>query len=107
MFITTKIMKNMKVTSKVRALVIIPIIALGIFAALMSFVVGNPQKFIGDSADGYIRSVTVFTFLITFLSEASIIALGVFHSCIIKTDYNSHKDCWRWRCGCSVEEEFK
>ena len=78
MFITTKIMKNMKVTSKVRALVIIPIIALGIFAALMSFVVGNPQKFIGDSADGYIRSVTVFTFLITFLSEASIIALGVY-----------------------------
>ncbi len=71
--------KNLKITTKIRMLIGLSLVFIGIFAILLSLVISNAVEwFTGDAASNYKRSFTVFSFVIIGIGLVSIISLGVY-----------------------------
>lgn len=76
-----KKIKNAKITTKVVSLIGLSVLFMIIFAVLLFMVIGNAVEwFGGDKASNYIRSFTVFSFLVMVLGLISIVGLGVYVS---------------------------
>ncbi len=76
-----KKIKNAKITTKVVSLIGLSVLFMIIFAVLLFMVIGNAVEwFGGDKASNYIRSFTVFSFLVMALGLISIVGLGVYVS---------------------------
>lgn len=76
-----KKIKNAKITTKVVSLIGLSLLFMIIFAVLLFMVIGNAVEwFGGDKATDYIRSFTVFSFLVMVLGLISIVGLGVYVS---------------------------
>lgn len=76
-----KKIKNAKITTKVVSLIGLSVLFMIIFAVLLFMVIGNAVEwFGGDKASNYIRSFTVFSFLVMVLGFISIVGLGVYVS---------------------------
>lgn len=71
--------KNGKITTKVRWLIIFSLLFIAIFAVLLFMVIGNAVEwFGGDKAEDYMRSFTVFSFLLMVLALVTIAGLGAY-----------------------------
>ena len=73
--------KNGKIATKVRWLINFSVLFIVIFAVLLFMVIGNAVEwFGGDKAESYMRSFTVFSFLIIVIALATILSLGIYVS---------------------------
>lgn len=77
----TKMMNNIKISTRVKMLLVLACLAIFIYAVVMFMVVDNATEwFGGDKAEGYMRSVKTFTIVISVIFEVLIIGLGVYVS---------------------------
>ncbi len=71
--------KNGKITTKVRWLIVFSLLFLLIFAVLLFMVISNAVEwFGGDKAEDYMRSFTVFSFVLMVLALVTIAGLGAY-----------------------------
>ena len=86
---TTKIMKNMKVSTKVRALIIIACVSILIFAIQLAQLLLKVNDFVGANGEIIADKANPFMGKIIFMGvlvEAAIIAIGIYVARTIRTN---------------------